>query len=168
MQSSVRTIAITGATAFVGRRVVKRLLEEPELALRKRSTRFAPSQRRLKKDRTVGGCIRATGIPARTEEGHPVLTRRYVLLVGSFMPGHEMLCERSVPSTFDLVSAPLSWSDSHSTPLKGHWGAWESFLSPSGSSQTPNCAVLNAMRAWRTTVEGRWWRLPAAPRSAGE
>ncbi len=34
MGSSVRTIAITGATGFVGRHVVKRLLEEPHLTLR--------------------------------------------------------------------------------------------------------------------------------------
>jgi hypothetical protein len=30
----------------------------------------------------------------------PRLTRRYVLLVGSFIPGHKMLYEGSVPSRF--------------------------------------------------------------------
>ena len=34
MESSPRTIAIAGATGFVGRHVVPRLLEEPDLVLR--------------------------------------------------------------------------------------------------------------------------------------
>jgi len=96
MQSSVRSIAITGATGFVGRHVVNRLLEQPppgpHPSKYARSTYLADQ---------IGWRIHA-------ERGLPLTVVHLAAVIGAGDPRPTMEVRRAV----DEIRADLPWRSS--------------------------------------------------------